>query len=105
MRFKAIRVLLLPLAVLCAFGRASAQTGMFFDEFGAGFKSAAMGQAFTAVADDHSAAYYNPAGLPQTEKMFEFTAGYIYAKPRLRAACERACVRPCDRVLNEFEIP
>jgi len=85
MRLKTIRVLLLPLAVLCAFGRASAQTGMFFDEFGAGFKSASMGQAFTAVADDHSAAYYNPAGLTQTEKIFEFTAGYIYAKPRLTA--------------------
>ena len=35
------------------------QTGLFFDEFGAGYKATAMGQAFTAVADDYSAAYYN----------------------------------------------
>jgi len=62
-----------------------AQTGFWFDEFGASYKSTAMGQAFTAVADDYSAAYYNPAGLTQIKGIFENAIGYIYAKPRLRA--------------------
>jgi len=58
---------------------------MFFDEFGAGFKAPAMGQAFTGVADDYSAAYYNPAGLTQIKGIFEGTAGYIYGKPHVYA--------------------
>ncbi len=85
MKFKAIWVLLLSLSLPFGRGVASAQTGMFYDEFGNGFKAAAMGQAFTAVADDSSAAYYNPAGLTQTKGIFELTAGYMYGKPRLRA--------------------
>ncbi len=65
---------------------ATAQTGFFFDEFGASYKAAAMGQAFTAVADDYSAAYYNPAGLTQIKGIFEGTIGYIYAAPRVKAS-------------------
>jgi len=34
-----------------------------------GFKAASMGGAFTAVADDYSASFYNPAGLGQIKKM------------------------------------
>jgi long-subunit fatty acid transport protein len=64
---------------------ACGQTGSFFDEFGAGLKAAAMGQAFTAVADDPSAAYYNPAGLTRIGGIFENTCGYIYAKPNVKA--------------------
>ena len=52
--------------VLCT-TQARAQTSQFLDEFGASCKSIAMGQAFTAVADDFSAAYYNPAGLTQVK--------------------------------------
>jgi len=62
------------------------QVGLFFDEFGAGAKAMAMGQAFTAVADDYSAAYYNPAGLTQTRNIFEGTIGYNYVKPRVLAS-------------------
>jgi len=69
----------------CGSGTASAQTGIFFDEFGAGLKAPAMAQAFTAVADDSSAAYYNPAGLTQVKAIFSLTAGYVYADPQLRA--------------------
>jgi len=64
---------------------AAAQTGLFFDEFGGGYKATAMGQAFTAVADDYSAAYYNPAGLTQIRGIFENATGYIYAKPQVSA--------------------
>jgi len=42
-----------------------------------------MGQAFTAVADDASAAYYNPAGLVQIRSPLDLTLGYQYAKPRV----------------------
>ena len=34
-----------------------------FDEHGVGPRDAAMGNAFTALADDYSAAFYNPAGF------------------------------------------
>ncbi|QCQ22308.1 OmpP1/FadL family transporter [Desulfoglaeba alkanexedens] len=37
------------------------------DTFGVGAKAGALGQAFTAYADDFSAAHYNPAGLVQME--------------------------------------
>lgn len=61
------------------------QTGQFFDEFGASCKSIGMGQAFTAVADDFSASYYNPAGLTQVSSVLASTIGYYYAKPMARA--------------------
>ena len=41
-----------------------------------------MGGAFTAVADDYSAAYYNPAGLSQIDgDHFDFS--YIYTAPKI----------------------
>jgi long-chain fatty acid transport protein len=67
---------------------AYAQTGQFLDEFGASCKSIAMGQAFTAVADDFSAAYYNPAGLTQVKSPLAMTIGYYYAKPKAKATIE-----------------
>ena len=66
----------------------SAQTGLFFDEFGVGPASIGMGQAMTAVADDYSAAYYNPAGLVQATDPLAVTLGYQYAKPRMRGRFE-----------------
>jgi len=71
--------------LLAGAARARAQTGFWFDEFGASYKSTAMGQAFTAVADDYSAAYYNPAGLTQIKGIFENAIGYIYANPNVNA--------------------
>ncbi|MFC1889196.1 hypothetical protein ACFL4G_05510, partial [Thermodesulfobacteriota bacterium] len=75
---KSIPVLFALSLTLGVAGGASAQTGLFFDEFGASYKAIAMGQAFTAVADDYSAAYYNPAGLTQIKTIFENATGYIY---------------------------
>jgi long-subunit fatty acid transport protein len=43
------------------------------NQYGFGAKSIAMGTAFTAVSDDYSATYWNPAGLAQIKKM-EFYA-------------------------------
>jgi long-subunit fatty acid transport protein len=49
-------------------------TALLDNQYGFGTKSIAMGTAFTAVADDYSATYWNPAGLAQIKKM-EFYAG------------------------------
>ena len=60
-----------------------AQTPLMFDDIGCGPRATAMGQAFTAVADDASAAYYNPAGLTQIPTHFVFSMGYQYVKPKI----------------------
>jgi long-chain fatty acid transport protein len=60
-----------------------AQTPLPFDELGAGPRATAMGQAFTALADDPGAAYYNPAGLTQIRSPAYLSLGYLYAKPRV----------------------
>ena len=69
------------------FSPVHAQTPLPFDELGAGPRAAAMGQAFTAVSNDSSAAYYNPAGLTQIRSPACVTLGYQYAKPRVRLYC------------------
>lgn len=58
-----------------------AQTGPFFNEFAATARSGALGQAFTGLADDASAAYYNPGGLGFAPD--QTYIGWHYAKPRL----------------------
>ena len=52
------------------------------DVYGYGPRAAAMGMAYTGLADDYSATYYNPAGLAQIPRN-TFAAGYFYADPRL----------------------
>jgi len=42
--------------------------GAAFEDLGFGARGPGMGDAFTAVADDVSAAYYNPAGLSNIER-------------------------------------
>jgi long-chain fatty acid transport protein len=89
---RTVRFFFLAVSIPLA-GIAHAQTGQFFDEFGASAKSIALGQAFTAVADDFSAAYYNPAGLAQVKSPMEMTLGYFYAKPRAKATIESSPYR------------
>jgi hypothetical protein len=56
--------LLLAAADASAFGRGEKGTsGAQFLKLAPGARAAAMGEAFSAVADDAFAAYYNPAGL------------------------------------------
>jgi len=48
-------------------------------QYGFGARSIGMGSAYTGVADDYSAIYWNPAGLAQIKKM-EFYAGISHLK-------------------------
>ena len=63
-----------------------AQTPLPFDELGAGPRATAMGQAFTALADDPSAAYCHAAGLTEIHSPFYLELGYRYAKPRVKVS-------------------
>lgn len=72
---------LLVLCTLCVFSLPALGSG-FPDTYAFSVRSLALGGAFTAVADDFSAAYYNPAGLAQ------FTGNrvnleYLYTSPQI----------------------
>lgn len=49
-----------------------------YNPFGAGARALGMGEAFTAIADDASAIYYNPAGLPQLDHNELYWTGSSY---------------------------
>jgi len=51
-------------------------TAYSFLKIGVGARSVAMGGAFTGLADDAAALYYNPAGIARQEKD-QFMAGYL----------------------------
>ena len=89
---------LVVLAVAAAPPDAAAQAGLFFDAFGAGTRAAAMAQAYTAIADDPSAAYYNPAGLVQMRSPFLCLLGWHHAGPDVRA---RIAGDPAEGRLSE----
>ncbi len=54
----------------------------FIDGLGLGARPMALGSAYTAVADDVLATYYNPAGLAQMEK-HSLLLGYLWSNPVL----------------------
>ena len=97
----AVKYLLFALSILAA-GEAHAQTGQMLDEYGASPKSTAMGQAFTAVANDFSAAYYNPAGLTQIEGIVEMSMGLFYAQQNATAAIEYVPYRSDNDMPSEI---
>ena len=55
--------------------------------FGFGPRAVAMGGAFTAVADDFSAGYYNPSGI-LADPTAKFGLGYQYVRNDLKASGE-----------------
>src|SRR5512142_979885 len=60
------RLLFLPILLLCTSGILHAQagsTGLAFLKLGAGGRALGMGEAFTSLATDPSATYYNPSGI------------------------------------------
>ncbi len=98
---KTVRLLLVSVGLLVA-ARAYGQTGQMLDEYGASPKSIAMGQAFTAIADDFSAAYYNPAGLTQTKGVVEMSMGAFYAQQNATAVMEYAPFRHDNDMPSEI---
>lgn len=58
----------LGLSVLCAPLFAAAPASAYFERLEVGARAIAMGGAFAAVADDASAVYWNPAGLPSVRE-------------------------------------
>ena len=71
---------LLPLLVVCAAPAPAAANPL--DAFGFGARGMALGSAMTAISDDFSANYYNPAGLAAGEA-FRLELGYALIKPSL----------------------
>src|SRR4026209_2734400 len=69
-----LRIAIVALPLACA-ATASAQIGVSFNRTGSGARAAGMGNAFIAVADDGTAASWNPAGLSQLRKT-EFSLVY-----------------------------
>ncbi len=60
---------LFPILVLLFLARPHLLAATAIEVYGLGSRAISMGGAYTAVADDFSAAYYNPAGLPQVEQV------------------------------------
>jgi len=98
---KTVGLLLASVGLLVA-ARAYPQTGQMLDEYGGSPKSIAMGQAFTAIADDFSAAYYNPAGLTQTKGVMEMSIGLFYAKQNATADIEYVPFRSDNDMPSEI---
>ena len=59
-------LLILGLSTVHA-GSNPANTGLAFLKIGVGGRAVGVGEAYTAIANDASAAYWNPAGLAQLE--------------------------------------
>ena len=60
---KNIILILLVLYTTLCMAQTGAQTGMAFMKIGVDARAAAMGEAYTSLATDASATYWNPAGL------------------------------------------
>src|SRR5438067_1224172 len=60
-----LALLLLTATARSANAKSSGTSSAQFLKLGAGARAAGMGDAFVAVADDVTAAYWNPAGLAQ----------------------------------------
>ncbi len=63
----AFRGLLLPSVAFCCLLLLAVAADAAFQDLGAGARAPGMGNAFTGLADDVYAIYYNPAGLAQLE--------------------------------------
>ena len=76
-------ITLVALLVLASQASSAAETASFLN-IGVGARALGMGGAYTALADDANALYWNPAGLSKLEQR-EFTASHaeMFASTRL----------------------
>lgn len=87
----AIAVILLEACLFCP---APAEASIA-DILGVGSRGTAMGMAYTAVAEDYSAVYFNPAGLTQVKRA-NLTFQVTFAKARFTLANR-------DQLLNFYQ--
>ena len=71
------------------------------DLLGVGARATAMGMAYTGVADDYTAAYYNPAGLAQVKRA-SLTFQFTHAKARFKLGNRDALL---GYYQNYFDLP
>lgn len=72
--------------------------------FGMSPRAMGMGNAYSAVADDFSAVYYNPAGLAQI-RHHQLFLGYLYGQPRLKQYLPEENGRMAYLSDEQFEAP
>lgn len=77
--FRAVRFGWLFLSCALAFAMPRSAAASPLDMYGYGSRAIAMGGAFTGLADDYSAVYYNPAGLAYSQDT-NLTFGFVHAK-------------------------
>ena len=68
LRRTTLMILLLALVASVASAYEAGTTGLLFLRLGVGERAAGMGEAYTALADDATAVYWNPAGLDRAER-------------------------------------
>jgi len=76
----------------------------FVDALGVGARAIALGSAYTAVSDDLSAVYYNPAGLAQIED-HQIMLGYFWSKPDLKESSPNPSFQSHQVVPYELQTP
>ncbi|MBI4753433.1 PorV/PorQ family protein, partial [Candidatus Desantisbacteria bacterium] len=79
-KMKKISILVVGMVLISTvvFAKDKDETGAAFLKLGAGARASALGEAYVGLADDVSAAYWNPAGLAQLE---ERQACFMYLAP------------------------
>lgn len=100
-----LRRLFLFLVFLASLGGGPNETwGVSFSTFGFGPKAIGMGQAFTGVADDFTAAWYNPAGMTLHNRL-EAGFGYSYMRPFLEVNGKDFRVQDCHSLSLGVSLP
>ena len=87
--------LILLLCLIGVLGRTAALEAMICTQYGVSPRAISLGNAYSALADDFSASYYNPAGLGTRSRNAIF-AGYFYNQPGVK-------LEGPDGVRSEFD--